>query len=210
MRGLQREIEALAIRLRALGGFADHEPLDASLLAPRLLGTPVLLVPDLEVRACLALLKDGRRQVWVRRVYAETNFEIAHELGHYALMYLARYNDGDDENLANRIAASLLAPPKLVRAARTLYGRQLQPIGPLAEAAMISQTSAQLRLGEVLEDDRVIVTRTNRVLVRASGQLHRASGALVKLARDDAPIRGLAKAVLRGGIDDGRIALRMR
>ena len=75
------------------------------------------------------------------------------------------------------------------------------------ERLRISQTSTVLRLGEVRGDPRAVVTRTGHVFVRnQSPTLTRERAAAVAHGR---PVRGVAKARLRGGIDEGRVALRV-
>ena len=95
-------------------------------------------------------------------------------------------------------------PSPLVRAAYELFGERHDV---MAERLRISQTSTVLRLGEVRGDPRAVVTRTGHVFVRnQSPTLTRERAAAVAHGR---PVRGVAKARLRGGIDEGRVALRV-
>jgi hypothetical protein len=78
----------------------------------------------------------------------------------------------------------------------------------MSNELMLSQTATFLRLGEVLRDERAVVTRSGNVLVRTQGAFPWASVPVVDVARGKR-WPGLSRAHLRGGIDDGRVALRV-
>lgn len=208
VRGVQRELEGLAREVRRRAGLNDDELALAPTIAERVLGRPIRIVPSLSTAACISF-EDGRARILLREVRPDSNFDIAHELGHYALREIAGYSGADEERYANQIAAAMLAPSEVVRAVRRRHGGGLRPIRPLACATLISQTSAQLRLGEVLEDERAVVTKNGNVLVRSQGAFPWADVPIIDVARGG-QYRGLAKAKLRGGIDEGRVALRAR
>lgn len=156
-------------------------------------------------RAALVTV-DGRARIVAHRGAPDLRFAVAHELGHWALRTVARAELGhaEEERAANTFAAALLAPSPLVRAAYELFGERHDV---MAERLRISQTSTVLRLGEVSGDPRAVVTRTGHVFVRnQSPTLTRERAAAVAHGR---PVRGVAKARLRGGIDEGRVALRV-
>lgn len=91
-----------------------------------------------------------------------------------------------------------------MRVAYAFFGERPDVI---AERLRISQTSTVLRLGEVRGEPRAVVTKTGHVFVRnQSPTLTRERAAAVAHGR---PVRGVAKARLRGGIDEGRVALRV-
>lgn len=206
-----KELAALASELRRLADLAE----DAVALAPRIavgvLGTAIRIAPTLESSACLARAGSGY-EIFIRSVGPDTNFDIAHELGHYALKVIARYTGPDEERFANQVAANVLAPRALVRDVVRAYGRGLRPIRPLARTVQISQTAAHFRLGEVLEDGRVVLTQRNHhVLVRSTGaSIDWTQVPITEVARGKRRWKGIARAELRGGIDEGRVALRAR
>jgi len=201
------ELERLARDLRRIARLTDDEIALAPTIAERVLGVPVRLAPTMATAACLAE-HDGRWRIFLRAVGPDTNFDVAHELAHYALRELAGYRGPDEERFANHVAAAMLAPPKIVRHFRREHGDGLAPIRPLARAVVISQTASQLRLGEVLEDERAVVTKTGNVIIRSRGVFPWASVPIVDVARGGARWKGVAKARLRGGIEEGRVALR--
>lgn len=219
MRGEQLELERIASELRRRSQVTSDAVVMSPTLAERILGVPVAVAPTLRTSACLARVGKSYR-VFIRAVGPDTNFDIAHELGHYGLRVIAGYQGPDEERLANRVAACLLAPREIVQSVVRTHGRALRSIRPLARTVRISQTAAQLRLGEILEDERAVVTKTGNVLLRSQGTLDWSTIPVVAVARGDVAIevvrerdlgwRGLARARLRGGIDEGRVALRAK
>jgi hypothetical protein len=97
-----------------------------------------------------------------------------------------------------------------VRAGLVFYGRKLEAVAPLSHAVLISQTAANLRLGEVLCDERVVVTKSGNVLRNAETSFAMPDTLVVARARDERDRPGIARALLCGGIDEGRVALRGR
>lgn len=180
----------------------------APVIAERVLGVPLRVAPTLKTRACLAVV-DGKYRIYIRSVGPDSNFDVAHELGHYALREIAGYSGPDEERFANHVAAAILAPGGIVRTVYIKHGA-LKAIRPLAKAAMLSQTAAQLRLGEVIGDERAVVTKTGNVLVRSRGAFPWSAVTVVNASPGELRALGLAKAALRGGIDTGRVALRAR
>lgn len=180
----------------------------APTIAERVLGLPVRVAPALRTSACLAIV-DGQFRIYIRAVGPDSNFDVAHELGHYALRTIAKYSGPHEERFANYLAAAVLAPPAVVRSAHQAHG-PMKAIRPLAKAALISQTAAQLRLGEVIGDERAVVTKTGNVIVRTRGAFPWAAVKLVEASEFEFKALGLAKTKLRGGIDTGRIAVRAR
>lgn len=201
------DLEGLAAELRRLAGLGEDDLVLAPTIAKRL-GVPIRMAPTLQAAACLAVV-DGQFRIYLRGVGSDSNFDVAHELGHYALRSLARYDGPQEERYANYVAAAVLAPPPIVREAHQRYGA-LKAIRPLAKTTLLSQTAAQLRLGEVIGDERAVVTASGNVLIRTRGAFPWAEVSIIDA--DDRTFRslGLAKTTLRGGIDTGRVALRAR
>lgn len=173
------------------------------------LGTRALaIVPELRNPGYLQWRPDGYR-ILVRPDNPDLNFTIAHELGHWALRELDSFRGtpAEEERAANYVGAAILAPPRIVARAHRQWGERIRP---MARAFGLSQTAMVLRLGEVRQDERAIVTRSGYVLVRSSGAFPWADVPVLDVARGDRRWRGLAKASLRGGIDEGRVALRAR
>lgn len=197
VKGEQLELELLAREVRRRAGLTDDDTELATRIAARVLGPDaVALDPALANAAYLRRTIDGC-------------FHVAHELGEWALRSLAKFH-GDEasrERAANYIAAAILAPEAAVRRAHATFGERLRPI---ASRFQMSQTSIVLRLAEVKGDERAVVTRTGNVLLRTQGAFPWADVPILDVAQGGARWRGLAKAPLRGGIDEGRVALRAR
>lgn len=204
------ELEFLARDVRRISGVQEDEFPYAAELAVRFIGheRAVLFAPRLVVPACLRETEAGY-QILVRPDVLDINFHVAHELGHVAVRVLTRkrLSESDEERAANYFAAAVLAPPSAVARARRHYGERIRP---LAKAFGLSQTSAVLRIAEVEQDDRAVVTKTGNVLLRSAGRVSWQSVPVVDFARGRAQVPGLAKRSLRGGIDEGRVAVRVR
>lgn len=209
LKGEQLELELLAKEVRRRAGLADDDLELATRIAGRVLGpNSIALDPELAGTAYLRRTIDGW-QIVVNPGARDIRFHVAHELGEWALRVLARF-EGDDvtrERAANYIAGAILAPEASVRRAHAAMGERIRS---LASQFQISQTSIVLRLGEVIGDERAVVTRTGNVLLRTQGGFPWADVPIVEVARGSARWRGLTKADLRGGIDEGRVALRAR
>lgn len=208
MRGDQLELEYLAAAVRRLAGLTDKDvqPL-ATKIAVRLLGEDgIVLDRELRGPAYLRMREDGGYQIVVRAGLPDVRFAIAHELGHYAIREIAQAElDGvAEEHAANFLAAAILAPPHMIRRVHSFYGERLRTI---ACTFGLSQTSTVLRIAEVIGDERAVVTRTGNVLARGDTW---ATVPVLDYARGRTKWCGLAKAKLRGGIDDGRIAVRVK
>lgn len=209
MRGEQLELELLAKEVRRRAGLTDDDFELATRIAARVLGPDAVSVdPEL---AGVAYLRQSRSgwQIVVNPNTRDVRFHVAHELGEWALRVLAKYQ-GDEvkrERAANYLAAAILAPEPSVREAYRVHGER---VSSLAEHFQLSQTAIVLRLGEVVGDERAVVTKTGNVLVRTQGAFPWDAVPVVDIARGDAKWRGLVKARLQGGIDEGRVALRVR
>jgi len=205
------ELEGLAGEVRCRAGLGEMEVALASTIATRILGADgVRVSDDLVGPAYLCRRVDGGYQIVVRATVPDIRFAITHELAHYAIRELARakLESAEEERAANYLAAAILAPPAALRLAHKAHGNTLRALRPLAEAFGLSQTSIHLRLAEVLGDDRALVTANqNHVLSRGS-RWETISAVSVAQGRVQRP--DVAKATLRGGIDEGRVALRLR
>lgn len=160
----------------------------------------------------------GARLRWDRDGYVieiqtglpDMNFACAHEIAHWALRTLEGYEGEHEERYANYVGAALLMPRALVRAGLEFYGRKLEAVEPMARAVLVSGTAANLRLGEVTADQRVVVTKTGNVL-RSSDEAFAEPDVDVRdIARRRGKTPGIVKVALRGGIDEGRVALRAK
>jgi hypothetical protein len=138
--------------------------------------------------------------------HLDLNFAVAHECAEWALRELVVWTGGHaaKERAANSIAAAMLAPPIVVTKA---YARHGEDVRALAKVFGLSQTSTILRLAEVEGRGRAVVTLSGHVLSR---RIRQPTASLVLAARARTATPGLARTRLRGGIDDGRVALRVR
>lgn len=204
MRLVRTDLERLAAEIRRLAGLDDDELLLAPDIAARILGADAVLfgLPGTASRL------DGLRII-VPPDHRDLNFAVAHELAEWGLRDLLRYDGphAEKEQAANYVAAALLAPRPTVRRAYTHFGENLRT---LAKAFGLSQTSAQLRLAEVEGDERAVVTKTGNVILRTQGAFPWADVPIVGVAQGKERWKGLAKAKLRGGIDEGRVAIRVK
>lgn len=199
--GIDVEIERLAMHVRRGAGYGDDEALDVEAAVLHWLGLPIATSPRMTVPGALAMV-DGRWQVQIQQRARDPLFVAAHELGHWSFRHVAMpfQSLAAEERAANLFAAILLAPRALVVRAFDHYG---EAIGPIAEGIGISQTATVLRLGEVRGEDRAVVTRTEYAHVRGPRMTRERA---LDAARGNAP--GLVTARLRGGIDEGRVAIR--
>lgn len=137
---------------------------DVELVVERLLGPDAIRRGPRPVHgpAALVRVQDRWRIILGRSVpMPAALFYVAHELGHWLL----RRHDvdvHDEEAAADFIAGALLAPRRAFVAAVRTHGHDLTA---LAEAFDVTETSAALRLGEVLRVPLVVVA-PSRVRVR--------------------------------------------
>ena len=208
MKGEQLELEGLAAEVRRRAGLSPDDFEVASRIAARVLGAQaVCLDRELATPAHLQQTEDGW-QIVVNPGAPDIRFHVAHELGEWALKTIARFSGTAEERerAANRIAAAILAPEPEIRRAHATFGERVKPIAAHFD---LSQTATVLRLAEVVGDERAVVTKTGHVLLRSQGTFPWAEVPVVDVARGTR-WRGLARAQLRGGIDEGRVALRVR
>jgi hypothetical protein len=198
------DLERLAQEVRGIASLDDDDLLLAPEIAERILGSRGVTFGP----AGTVAFFDGLRIV-IPIDHRDLNFAVAHELGEWALAHVARFR-GDHvarERAANYLGAAIVAPASMVRRAHAFWGEQLETI---AKAFALSQTGAALRLAEVRGDERAVVTKNGHVLVRSQGAFPWNDVPVVAVARSRERWQGLAKAQLRGGIDEGRIALRAK
>gem|GEM_PF-4982883 len=209
MKGEQLELEELAREVRRRAGLSDDDVELATRIAARVLG-PDAIALDTTMRGAAYLRRtiDGW-QIVVNPRGRDVRFHVAHELGEWALRSLAKFqgSEVERERAANYLAAAILAPEPAVRRVHAAVGERL-PV--LASQFGLSQTSVVLRLAEVHGDERAVVTASGNVLLRTQGAFPWMNVPVVDVARGAARWVGLAKAQLRGGIDEGRVALRVR
>lgn len=209
LKGQQLELESIAREVRRRAGLADDDVAVATRIAARLLG-PGSVVADRELAGTAYLVRTEHGfQIVVNPNGRDVRFSVAHEIGEWALRTIANFQgpDVERERAANYIAAAVLAPEGAVRRAHERRGERIRT---LAREFGLSQTSMVLRLAEVQGDERAVVTRTGNVLLRTRGAFAWASVPVVDVARGAARWCGLAKSRLTGGIDEGRVALRVR
>ncbi len=201
MLGTELEVWAAVVRQRA--GLGDDELLLGPAIAARVVGPENVLLSDCDVGARL----EGRRIV-VPKTHPDISFAFCHELAELILLERTEPFDGhaQKERAANYIACAIQAPPATVRLVHAHFGERLATI---AQVFGISKTAAHLRLREVLGDEGAIVTRSGNVIVRNPERIDWTRPDMAARSRGREGIRGLRRSLLRGGIDSGRIALRV-
>jgi IrrE N-terminal-like domain len=203
----ERDCEELARAVR-IEAAVDPEAIERSVIIARgILGPDgVEEVPHFSTPGVLARVK-GRRRIFIRKGVSDANFIIAHELGHWALARFANYESSDieeEEKLANRIGAAIVAPAPVLRAAHQHHGESLRQLALDFDA---TQSMVWLRLGEVLGDERALVT-LDCVRVRSRGAFAWDELAVRRWAQGRAPL-GVKKTRLMGTrYDSGRIVLK--
>jgi hypothetical protein len=200
----QGDVEAMALEARRKSGAGDEQVISLTTVIEAHMGQGSVELVDTMVGHGALVRVGERSRIMLRRGYRDLRFVAAHEFAHWVFASLGlKMEHVEEERAANTFAAALLAPAALVRKAYGFFGEKTETI---AERLKLSQTSAVLRLAEVRGDARAVVTRSGHVFVRgASPTLTRERAA--EAARGQTP-RGLAKARMRGGIDEGRVAVR--
>jgi hypothetical protein len=189
----------------------SDEVVDAFEFAIRLIGPKSVVVLDrLAVGARLRRSDDGDYTIELRDELPDINFACAHEMAHWALREVWKYSGNDEERLANRLGAALLMPKTLVEGVVRWRGGGLRPVAPLARMVEVSQTAAQLRIAEVIGDERAVVTRSGNLIVRNAAAVDWSDPRIPQTLRPGVRHPGLAKSLLHGGIDEGRVALTVR
>lgn len=168
------------------------------------MGVDVLVAEPGQLQLGTLLRAAGRWQIAVVETAMDPRFVASHELGHWVFRHLlgmAFASLDEEERAANVFAATLLAPASLVARAHAHFGEDVRGI---AKGLYISQTSTVLRLGEVRGEDRGVVTQGGRTLLRGTTLTPERA---IAAARGRVP--GLVKTRLRGGLDEGRVAVRV-
>lgn len=198
----QTDFEGWAADLRRMARVGPDELPLAPEIAGRILGPARVLFGAPGTGARL----DGLRII-VASDHPDINFACAHELAEWYLRDAARVRCAHiaRERAANSIAAAIIAPPGAVRTAHAHYGERILP---LAKTFGLSQTAAVLRVAEVVRDERAVVTRSGHIFVRSQGAF---GWAALAAAPDGVSPDGRAvrRRRLHGGIDEGRVALRV-
>lgn len=199
-----RDVEALALEIRRQSGVGDDVVVALTKVIEHHMGPDRIEFVDRMIGYGALVKVHGEYRIVLRRSYGDLRFVAAHEFGHWVFAKLGLELGVEEERAANTFAAALLAPATLVERAYAFFGERTSVI---AAKLLMSQTSAILRLGEVRGDVRAVVTRNGNVMVRnESADLTRERAASV--ARSRSP-KGIAKSRLRGGIDEGRVSLRV-
>lgn len=199
------EMERLAAEVRRIARLQDGEVALAPRIALAVLGKGAIRrASRLQSEACLTII-DGRYRIVMREIGRDSNFAIAHELGHWALRVLGNYGGPEEERAANFVGAAILAPPPPWAAARRYY--PADGWDPIARTFGVSQTCAGLRAHDVEGIPIAILTVNGNEIVRGTDDFTWKT-VDIKAAALVARPRGLKKTELRGGIDEGRIIFR--
>lgn len=200
--------DALATAVRRRAGLAHDAFVVVSDVAVAVVGEGAIVVdPTLAGTAYLRRVVD-RYEIVIRLDAPDLRFRLMHEVAHVAIRETgASLSPADEERFANYVAAAVIAPRELVKRAHAHYGERPRT---MAKLFGLSQTAMVLRMAEVIGDERAVVTASGNVLMRTRGAVDWSAIPTVKIARGEARSRALAKTRLRGGIDEGRVALRAR
>jgi hypothetical protein len=172
-------------------------------IARRLMGPrAVTEVPRFSSTGFLTAIK-GEPRIFVRQGVTDKNFVIAHEVAHWLMRRLGVDPWPGEEVFADRIGAALVASGPALLSARSAMGEKL---GALSRTFDSTKSLVWLRLGEVLGDERALVSGES-VRVRSQGAFPWYEPAIRLWARGRTP-PGVRRAILRTGYDAGRVTLR--
>jgi hypothetical protein len=209
--GLSRWINYGIRRLRDNVG-KQRCPIDVLALAERILGlNPVALDDSIDGETFLRQCSCGGVQLLIKRG-PDIRFRIVSGLAQYILN--TNFPDRvieypERELISNRIAASVLAPAKEIRAVCPPIPPQGDVSAAIPELAAhfgVTSSCIFLRIGEVFGDERALITRSGDVIVRTRGAVDWAEIPLADVAAGR-PWKGLRCTRLTGR-DEGRIAVR--
>lgn len=192
---------------RELARIADMDPDDLNApvdiaRSPKVLGPHGIIVAPMTIQNGALVRLNGVQKIALRRGLTpiKIRWVVAHELGHW---WLARegYRGEDEEEYADRIAASILMPKR--HFARTFH-RHDGNVAIVSDEYAVSQTSAWLRVGEV-RHEALAVVRPGKVRVRGEWR-NVTEDMLAKWARTTPP-----KTVVKVPITDAdrRVVLRV-
>lgn len=162
----------------------------------------VQVVARLSTPAILARVHNEWR-IYVSALAPDRNFNIGHELGHWALDRAGIPRGGDTEQHANYIGAAILASPAATRRVHAQFGESYPDI---AKAFDSTQSMAALRVAEVMSIDRALVSTVVRI--RSAGFTWPAAGVVRGWATGHTPV-GVARVRLAGRYDRGRVVLKV-
>ncbi len=207
------DLEQLAQEVRKRAGLRDDDVELVTRIAARVLGPDAIALDHRLHGAAYLRRKQGGMsptthwQIVVNPKAEDFRFHVAHELGEWALREVSCFlgTEAERERAANYIGAAILAPASAVRASHKRHGERVRRI---AAHFQLSQTATVLRLGEVVGDERAVVTRSGNVLLRTRGAFPWSEVPILDVASGRRTWRGLKKATLRGGLDEGRVVLR--
>lgn len=202
---VRRELEKCAAQVRREAGLAPEDISPAPAIVSRVLGDEAYVeVEDFSTSAALAERDDNEFLIFVRRGEADANYLCAHEMGHWILRRIGFHGPAaDEERFASYLGAALVASPEATRRMHAQFGENLPRH---AAMFMATQSMMHIRFAEVFDDDRALVA-PDHVRVPNPGRIPDCPRTLREWARGAAP-RGIVHTRLRGGYDDGRVALR--
>lgn len=201
------DIEGTAEAMYRAAGLDPREGASPLALARGLLGPGAVRsyhAASLPGDGSLAWL-EGKPRIYIRAKLppVRRNFAVCHELAEWCLT-LARYQEPDVEQIANALAAALLAPRQRFLRALREDGRSL-PL--LAQHLGTTESCAALRLGETTDLPLALVAPSRPVRLRGAEFAWPDEDAIRRMASGRAA-PGLAKTKLRD--DPRRVVLAAR
>lgn len=195
-------LESLAVAVRRIARLEPDEIVPSASIVDRVLGHGGLqIVRSLSTPAVLARVADQWR-IYLSGRAIDTNFVVAHELGHWILDREGVPRGRETEVQASYIGAAIIASPQAMRRAYFYYGERY---AQLAKAFGATQSLVALRIAEVLGADRALVS----TVVRVKGAFAWPDAEVVR-EWATAPPAGVARVPLRGAYDRGRVVLKVR
>lgn len=197
-------LESIASAVRAEAGIRGDAAALAAVIAIRLMGDDAVC---LGLAGCASGYEHGR--IIVACDHPDVNHAAASALAHWALESRAAFigSPGETANAAGYLGSAICATPGAVRKAYAKHGEAGLPL--MARHFGFSLTTMHLRLGDVLDASRAVVTVHNRILTNDDAWRTPAVPSLA-IARGCATFPGVRRAVLRDtrAVDRGSVVLR--
>ncbi len=198
-------IEALAAEVRHEAGVRGGVVPVAAIVAMRLLGDDAVCLGVAGSATCLAF---GR--LLVACDHPDINYAVANMLALWVLETHCTFvgTVAETANVAGMLGSALIATPRAVTAAYARHGEAGIPA--MAKHFGLSESTMHLRVGEVANDSRAVMTIRNRLVTNDDAEWRTGSVPSLEIARGRTKMPGIRSAKLKGlrAVDRGSVVLR--
>lgn len=202
----EQSLEGLADDIRRRAGVDPDGFVWTTKVAQKLLGdAAIALERELLAPVYLRPVDDGW-QIVLNPESDEPRFHVACALAQWALRTLMGCTGSETQfDWASRyVAAAFLAPERVVRHSYERLGEDYRLI---AKIFHVSQATIVLRIAELHGLERVVVVRSGAAHIRTTGAFPWERTPLAAVAKGSVRYPGIVRKRLRGGLDEGRVAL---